>query len=120
MIKNIKLITRIFLIGILVSACSSSIQNKERNEPESEDIHKEENVVSLTRQQIKAIGLNFIQIEKRNISKCLDVTGTLELAPQDRADVSPILGGIVSRLYVFEGDLVKKGQGPSVFPSLVP
>ncbi len=49
-------------------------------------------------------------MEKRNISKGIYVTGVLELAPQDKADISPILGGVVNKLYVFEGDVVKKGQ----------
>jgi cobalt-zinc-cadmium efflux system membrane fusion protein len=40
----------------------------------------------------------------------VQVTGILELSPQDRADVSPILGGIVTQINVIEGDRVTKGQ----------
>lgn len=110
MIKIIKLITKILVIGLLITACNSSIPKKNNYKEESENVHSEENVVSLTKKQIDAIDLNFINIEKRNISKGINVTGMLELAPQDKADISPILGGVVNKLYVFEGDIVKKGQ----------
>jgi len=110
MIKNIKLITKVLVFGLLVTACNSSSPKKENEVKESENVHNEENVVSLTKKQMEAIDLSFIQIEKRNITKGLNVTGMLELAPQDKADISPILGGVVNKLYVFEGDIVKKGQ----------
>jgi len=110
MIKNIILITKVLVFGLLVTACNSSSPKKENEVKESENVHNEENVVSLTKKQMEAIDLSFIQIEKRNITKGLNVTGMLELAPQDKADISPILGGVVNKLYVFEGDIVKKGQ----------
>ena len=111
MIKNIKLITIILVVGLLVTACNSSSGKKDTQVVESEEAHnEEENVVLLTKKQIEAIDLKFINIEKRNITKGLNVTGMLELAPQDKADISPILGGVVNKLYVFEGDVVKKGQ----------
>ena len=110
MTKNIKLITKILVVGLLITACNYSSPKKDNHEEESENIRNEKNIVSLTKQQIEAIDLIFIQIEKRNISKGIYVTGMLELAPQDKADISPILGGVVNKLYVFEGDVVKKGE----------
>ena len=110
MIKNIKLITKILAVGFLVTACNSSSPKKGNQKAEIVVVHDEEDIVSLTEKQIEAIDLKFINIEKRNITKGLNVTGMLELAPQDKADISPILGGVVNKLYVFEGDVVKKGQ----------
>lgn len=110
MIKNIKLIIVMLVIGLLVVACDSSSSKKNVEVEAIEAEHHEENVVSLTEKQMEAIDLSFIQIEKRNLTKGLNVTGMLELAPQDKADISPILGGVVNKLYVFEGDIVKKGQ----------
>lgn len=108
MIKNIKLVTSFILAGMLTIACDSS--NASKKDVHIEDDTRNENVVVITELQATSIDLSLVKIEKRNISKGLNVTGILELAPQDKADISPILGGVVNRLYVFEGDIVKKGQ----------
>lgn len=109
--KNIQIILlSLFLGGVFFSCDSTSKQKEKIQEVHIEDIHEDENRISITKQQMETIGLKLVKIEKRNISKGLNVTGILELAPQDKADVSPILGGVVKRLYVFEGDVVKKGQ----------
>jgi len=111
MIKYIKLLIGIPIICVIVVACNSSkAPEKDAHMEEAGGAHDEENVVSLSKQQMDAIGLTLIKIQKRNIGKGLNVTGMLELAPQDKADISPILGGVVKKLYVFEGDVVKKGE----------
>ncbi len=111
---NIKLIIAILLIGILMSACSSNSPSDggHGGSEHGEEGHEEgeEGTVSLTEQQIQAIGLKMVQIEKRNMNIGVQVTGKLELAPRDRADISPILGGIVKKINVIEGDRVRKGQ----------
>lgn len=115
---NIKLIIGIVTIAVLMSACGSSPKGKEEH-GEHEEVghggheeegHGEEGIVSLTEQQMDAIGLKIVQIEKRTLNIAVTASGTLELAPQDKADVSPVIGGIVKTVNVFEGDKVRKGQ----------
>jgi cobalt-zinc-cadmium efflux system membrane fusion protein len=117
--KNyIKSIFGILLIGFVISSCGSTSIDKgddhaghdEHAEESGHDEHAEEGTVSLTEQQMDAIGLKLLNIEERNMNIAVRVTGSLELAPQDRADVSPVLGGIVKQINVFEGDKVKKGD----------
>jgi len=110
---NIKLIIGIFTIAVLMSACGSSStgETEEHGEHgEHEEGHGEEGVVSLTEQQMDAIGLKIVSIENRNLTSGIQASGKLKLAPQDKADISPVLGGIIKELRVFEGDKVKKGQ----------
>ncbi len=108
---NIKLIIGIVTIAALMSACgSSSPKEKEEHGEHEEAGHGEEDIVSLTEQQMDAIGLKMVQLEKRTLNIAVTASGTLELAPQDKADVSPVIGGIVKTINVFEGDKVRKGQ----------
>ena len=114
---NIKLIIGIITIAALMSACgSSSPKEKDEHGEHGEEGHGgheeegEEGVVSLTEQQMDAIGLKIVQIEKRTLTIAVTASGSLEMAPQDKADVSPVIGGIVKSVNVFEGDKVRKGQ----------
>ncbi|MBR9832376.1 efflux RND transporter periplasmic adaptor subunit [bacterium] len=108
---NIKLIIGIITIAALMSACgSSSPKEKEEHGEQEEAGHGEEGIVSLTEQQMDAIGLKIVQIEKKTLNIAVTASGSLEMAPQDKADVSPIVGGIVKSIKVFEGDIVRKGQ----------
>ncbi len=114
--KNyIKSLFGILLIGFMVSSCGSTSIDEhddhgDHEEQGGHDEHGEEGTVSLTERQMDAIGLKLIEIEERNMNIAVLVTGSLELAPQDRADVSPVLGGIVKQINVFEGDKVAKGD----------
>ncbi len=119
---NIKLIIGIITMAVLMTACDSSSpkEKDEHGEQESaghgehkEEGHEEEGeegIVSLTEQQMDAIGLKMVQIEKRTLNIAVSASGSLEMAPQDKADVSPVIGGIVKSVNVFEGDKVRKGQ----------
>jgi cobalt-zinc-cadmium efflux system membrane fusion protein len=49
-------------------------------------------------------------LEKRNLGNNIKVTGRLELFPQDKANISPFMGGNVRSIKVIEGDKVRKGE----------
>ncbi|PCH76938.1 MAG: efflux transporter periplasmic adaptor subunit [Flavobacteriaceae bacterium] len=110
------LFTALLVTSLLISCNDKAPQEKASEEShEGHDDHKgeeEEKVtsVTLTKQQMKAIELVLGSVEKRTMSVGIPVTGNLELAPQDRADISPFMGGIVKSIRVIEGDHVKKGQ----------
>ncbi|PCJ23902.1 MAG: efflux transporter periplasmic adaptor subunit [Flavobacteriales bacterium] len=110
--KTIKTYGILVVASLFMMACGGSKGGEEHGEEGhgGHDEHGEEGTVSLTKQQMDAIGLKIVQIEKKNMSIGVQVTGDLELAPQDRADISPILGGIVKTITVIEGDKVNKGQ----------
>ena len=82
---------------------------KEGHEGE-EGHNEEEGVVEISKQQAETIGLETRPLEKRNLGNNVKVTGQLELFPQDRANISPFVGGNVSSIKVIEGDEVRKGQ----------
>ncbi len=96
----------LFLVGI--TSCSSNTKNESTEEVHEE--HGPEGTVALNDLQMKTLGLKLIQLEKRNMNQEIQVNGKLELPPQERADISPLIGGIIKNIYVIEGDKVKKGQ----------
>jgi len=110
--NKIILIFAFLIIGIFSISCNSSEENREKAGHDDHDDHGEgeEGTVSLTKLQVDAIGLKIVNLESRNIDLGIQVTGTLELRPQDIADISPILGGVIKDIMVIEGDAVKKGQ----------
>jgi cobalt-zinc-cadmium efflux system membrane fusion protein len=85
----------------------SETSNKMERETESHD-EKEEGVVELTRDQAETIGLTINALEKKSLGNSIKVTGQLELFPQDRANISPFVGGNVRSIKVIEGDKVNK------------
>tara|TARA_R110002049_G_scaffold28324_5_gene97449 strand:- start:1301 stop:2524 length:1224 start_codon:yes stop_codon:yes gene_type:complete len=79
-------------------------------EEEGEGHSEEEGVVTLTKQQAETIDLEMRPLEERNLGNNIKVTGTLELFPQDKANISPFVGGNVSSIKVVPGDNVRKDQ----------
>jgi len=109
--KTINKTIGLLFLGLLFTACGSGETINEHN-GEEEHGHEEggENTVAISQLQIKSIDLNLVELEEKNMSPSVHVNGTLEIPPQHKADISPIMGGIVKQIYVIEGDRVKKGQ----------
>ena len=69
-----------------------------------------ESEINLTEDQMKAIGIELGSVSYRNLKTTINVNGRLELPPQNRAQVSVLIGGIVKDIPVVEGQFVNKGQ----------
>lgn len=116
--KNKAIAVILFLALTFVFASCNNNQKEEGHNEEtasSENMeHGEENheegVVELTKEQAETIGLETNPLEKKSLGNTIKVTGQLELFPQDRANISPFVGGNVRSINVIEGDKVSKGQ----------
>ena len=85
--------------------------NDEEDHNEEEGGHEEEEgVVEISDKQAGTIGLEISPLEQRSLGNTIKVTGQLDLFPQDRANISPFVGGNVRSINVIEGDKVSKGQ----------
>ncbi|HMG14111.1 MAG TPA: efflux RND transporter periplasmic adaptor subunit [Saprospiraceae bacterium] len=110
--KNIILL--ILTLFVALSSCKND-SKETKLEPQTKDSvnHKEEQALtelSLTNDQIKAIGLETGKIEQHNLKSTIKVNGKLSLPPQNQAQVSILSGGIVKNILVTEGSFVKQGQ----------
>ena len=114
--KNILVISTVLFTLMFMSCNDAPKSELGHNEAEvGEDAHgeghdEEEGVVELTKPQAENIGLKTKTLEERTLGNNIKVTGTLQLFPQDKANISPFVGGNVSSIKVVPGDNVSKGQ----------
>ncbi|QQX78068.1 MULTISPECIES: efflux RND transporter periplasmic adaptor subunit [Aequorivita] len=116
--KHIKIFSSIMAI-LLLMACNnkpdsesghSDEQTAELSDGEETGHKEEEGVVEITQAQAETVGLEMKPLEQKNLGNTIKVTGQLELFPQDRANISPFVGGNVRSINVIEGDKVNRGQ----------
>ncbi len=98
---------------IIIAACAliafaSCSQNKNTENQEVEEDNHEELV--LTQTQINTVGIALGHVEEKELGGAIKANGELRLNPQDKADVTPIIGGIVRQICVVEGQKVRAGQ----------
>ena len=100
-----KILYSIIALSMLTVSCKNEVKPAE----EEKESH-EENVVELTDQQLKTIGVKLGHVEQRQLSGTLNATGTLKLSPQDRAEVTSLVAGVTKRILVKEGQAVRQGE----------
>jgi cobalt-zinc-cadmium efflux system membrane fusion protein len=104
--NKIKIAILFFASVFFFSSCNTAAKEEAK-----EEHHEEEGAeVEMTAEQIKAIGLETDTVSFRNLKSTLKVNGKLELPPQNFAQVSVLMGGIIKDIPVREGQLVSKGQ----------
>lgn len=95
------------LVLVLFLSCSGDKTN-EKNEGEHKGEHAD--VIELSEEQMNIVGIKIGVLEQRNLNNVIRVNGVLKVIPQDRADVSSLVSGIVRKILVTEGSRVKRGQ----------
>ncbi len=96
----------ILAIGLSLVGCKSKNQNHEN----MQDQQHPKDVVILSENQMKAVGIKIGTFEMRNLTSIVKTTGQLSISPQNQAEVSAIIGGNVKQINVFYGQKVRKGQ----------
>lgn len=100
------------LCGLIITACNSKQENTEIEDKKTETINPDSVVttVQLTEAQFKSTGIKLGYLGNEKIFESIKATGYIEVPPQNHAQVSTYIGGVVKSILVQEGDLVKKGQ----------
>ncbi|MEP6929637.1 MAG: efflux RND transporter periplasmic adaptor subunit [Flavobacterium sp.] len=83
------------------------------NDKKAEEVHEEEkseNEVTLTAVQFKTVGIQFGNVENRNLNTIIKANGYTTVPPQNSAKIATLLGGTVKDILVLEGTYVKKGK----------
>lgn len=78
-------------------------QHKDSTEAEKEEL-------VITSKQYKAAGIELGKAVSAGLSESIKATGTLDVPPQNYAEVSTYIGGIIKTINSIEGDHVTKGQ----------
>ncbi|MDR1561969.1 MAG: efflux RND transporter periplasmic adaptor subunit [Dysgonamonadaceae bacterium] len=104
--KKFSLVSKIILLSALLVSCGQR-QKISNVEEESHD-HSEE--ISLTEEQMKAVGINLGNVESRDLNSVIRVNGQLSLDPQRRAEITSLINGVVSNVLVTDGKYISAGQ----------
>lgn len=96
------------LLSLLLLSCSSPTPAPTASSEAEEKVHPD--LIELTDRQLKTVGITVAPLEERNLGAAIRANGELRLNPQDRAEVVPLVGGIVRRVLVTEGQTVSRGQ----------
>ncbi len=95
----------------MLAACSGGSAKKENDSPQTAAVKtaKSDNI-TLTEAQMKNVGIEIGPIAQKNLDAVIKANGQLAVPPQNRADVSILSGGVISRISVLEGQQVNRGQ----------
>ncbi len=103
-----------FLIALLFIGCDKKVESEievSKSEAKSE-AHLESNSkeVELNEAQFTASEIVLGTFTPKNLSEVINANGYTKLPPQNQADVSVFVSGIVKSIAIIEGQAVKKGQ----------
>lgn len=100
-------ISKIIYLSLItvVSACGDTAQSSD-----SETIVKDDGLILVTETQFKTNGMELGPLEEKEFPITVDVNGTIDVPPENRAVVSATMGGYIKETPLLVGDIVKKGQ----------
>ncbi len=88
----------------------SSTDGHDHTETEAAEKPGADKEVELNEAQFKAAGVTLGTYSMKNLSEVINANGYTKLPPQNQADVSVHLQGVVKTISVIEGQFVRKGQ----------
>lgn len=95
---------------LLAASLSLLVSCGKKEAPAAHEEEKSETEVTLTTIQAKTIGIETGSIEMKNLNTIIKANGYTAVPPQNRADVSTLIGGVVKDIFVLEGTFVTKGK----------
>lgn len=109
------------------NACSGSAASGEKkeeagHEEAGHDEHENTTTVSLTTEQMKAVGLQLGGVEQKNLTSTLKANGYLRVPNQNKANATTLYGGVIKTLLVQPGSVLKAGQTVATIsnPQIIP
>ena len=113
------------LMALTLFSCGDSKtaedETKESTLTEESHTEGEAEEVMLTAQQFEALQMEIDTLAQRNMSGYVEANGTLEVPPQNEANITALAGANVASIEVIEGDEVKKNQAVAYLshPSII-
>lgn len=99
----------LFAIAILTFA-SCVDQQRAATSSEKNTASEATSEVELTQQQLSTVGIKLGKVADKSLSAVIRTNGELMLNPQDKAEVTSLVGGVVRKVNVQEGQSVRAGQ----------
>ena len=104
-----------FICVFLLYSCQMESEDKEKAERAQEEAAKEKaglkpDEVMLTKKQFDIMKIELGNPVQKNLTSLIKANGFITSPPQNKANVSPVMGGIIKSVSVIPGSYVKKGQ----------
>jgi cobalt-zinc-cadmium efflux system membrane fusion protein len=123
--KNIIYIAIVAVLTVVIVYFISNSGSGANETAKTEEGHEEHEgeatpakEVELNEAQFDASGIKLGTFEMKNLSAVINANGYTKLPPQNQADVSVLITGVVRSINVIEGEFVKKGQTIATIESL--
>ncbi|GLU54866.1 hemolysin D [Dyadobacter frigoris] len=103
----------VLVVQVMFSCKNTSgdkAEEEEKPKTEEKSLDLENKEVALTQAQYDASDIVLGTFESKNLSEVINANGYTKLPPQNQADVSVFMAGIVKSIKVIEGEFVKAGQ----------
>jgi cobalt-zinc-cadmium efflux system membrane fusion protein len=105
----------IILLLVSIFSCKNAAESEKKEEqkkPKTEEVREESGnkEVALTQAQYDASNIVLGTYESKNLSEVINANGYTKLPPQNQADVTVFMAGIVKSIQVIEGQYVRAGQ----------
>ena len=110
MIKRILIVVAATAVAILGFMLWQKSQAEDSHGEHDHEEHVDVENILLNDRQIKAVDLEWGNVETRELDATIQVDGSLVLRAQNVGMVTSLMGGVVKNIYVKEGQYVAKGQ----------
>ncbi|MGE6397574.1 efflux RND transporter periplasmic adaptor subunit [Chryseobacterium scophthalmum] len=107
-LKNISIYS--LSLALILSSCSGKKEEEKTVYENTKFKEKDQNMVQLSDQQIKSVGLTTTLLENKTMEKLVRLNGTVDIAPSHISSVSSIMGGHIKSINVINGSRFSKGQ----------
>lgn len=104
------------LVLLGAAGCRQAAENGEKAEHEEVHSHGEE--IELTERQMKTVGIETGNFTRMALGEGIEASGELKTDPQNVADVTPLMNGIIKTILVKEGQYVKAGNTVATMEAL--
>lgn len=111
--KYFIIVVGLFSFALLQSCAgknSAEVKEETHAEEGAEEEHGDENMATLTEEQMKTIEIVLGVIEQKELTNSIKANGVLTVPNQNKAFVTPLYSGVVKTLNVQPGSFVKQGQ----------
>jgi cobalt-zinc-cadmium efflux system membrane fusion protein len=100
------------IVAVFFTFLTLFISCNEKKATATEEHTEEENKteVALSDVQYKTVGIETGGLENRNLNTIIKANGYTTVPPQNMANVSTLISGVVKDIYVLEGTFVTKGK----------
>lgn len=100
----------ICLVIVVMSVACNNNHISNDTEPDGHKAEQHSDTVCLTRQQIKTVGITMCSLQQREIGMDISASGSMQLEATNRADITTLMAGRISKICVAEGTRVAAGQ----------